>query len=526
MLILLVCSCASAPLNNNVLVLVDDDAITKEDLEYSLRVAHRREDLSSAQSLDVSEYVDKLINEKLIVQEALRMGLESSPAVQKKVDAYILRESVVLLYRDEMTRKVTVTDQEILEEYKKDYERFTLNIIETASESKAADMLEQIKKGADFLETARGQSTFRSNNEDGKVMYIRKRMNDVIGAIVIALQPGEISDVFESGGKYYILKLLNKEAAPDEEFSQYRERIENAIRKEREKQRSSEYVKQLRVTYNVKIERETLDSIDANVEKEEREKLLADERMLVEYDGGSLTVGGFAELLSPNFTKSKEDYLDTLIDRKIVDIEALSRNYPLKDPLKGKLHSYQNQLLRKAFINEAVLKNLAISEKDIEDYFLDHKEEFVKPFYYKNQQITLNTKKEAEDILESLRNGADFSWVAKNKSLDGSAKKGGHMEWKRKGNLPGPVGAIMDDLKPGELSPVLKVDNLFKIIRLTKKTEKEYEKIEAVKKIIHKKIFHEKYDKLYGEYVDQLKEDAQIRMNDEEIKSFKKIFGK
>jgi hypothetical protein len=63
------------------LAFVDGDPVTKGDLEYSLEIAHRREDLSSAKALDISQYVEKLINDRLIIHEARRMGMEEYPAV-------------------------------------------------------------------------------------------------------------------------------------------------------------------------------------------------------------------------------------------------------------------------------------------------------------------------------------------------------------------------------------------------------------------------------------------------------------
>jgi len=52
-----------------------------------------------------------------------------------------------------------------------------------------------------------------------------------------------------------------------------------------------------------------------------------------------------------------------------------------------------------------------------EDYYARHKEDFAKPYWYKIQQITVNTMEDAQDISNSLKSGASFSWLAKRRSL-------------------------------------------------------------------------------------------------------------
>ena len=133
-ILVLLWGCASAPKKDDTLAFVDGDPVTRRDLEYSLEIAHRREDLSTARELNINQYVEKLIDDRLIVHEARRMGIDEYPEVEEKVRDYVLRESVVRLYSEEVLEKVFVTDEEINDYYKTNYERFTLDIIEAGTE--------------------------------------------------------------------------------------------------------------------------------------------------------------------------------------------------------------------------------------------------------------------------------------------------------------------------------------------------------------------------------------------------------
>ncbi len=523
---LILSGCASVLQQKDILAVVDGEPVTESDLEYSLDIAHRRENLSSAGDLNISQYLQKLIDERLIVQEARRMGMEEYPGVQKKIDAYILRESVSRLYDDEIARKVSVSKEDIANYYKENYERLTLGIIEVDSEKDAGEIFGKLKNGEDFMELARKYSTYSHKNSDGKVTLRRNALSASLAKAVSGLNPGEFSDVTASGRKYYILNLIDRQEAPDDELPGISKNIERAIRRQREAERSNEYLRYLREKANVKIDREILASIDPDVKNGEREKRLKDKRPLVELDGTVLTAGEFLAMLPQGYKKPKEKLLDNWINTKVVDMEALSRHYESRPPLKGMLVRYENQVLKNTFIRKVLYPNIKISEKDLKDYYLSHREDFLRPVRYNLQQITLKTRDEAEDTLNSLQNGADFSWLAKKRSTDAAAQNGGDIGWVSGHQLPEPAGKIVDNLRPGEISPILQIDSFYRIIRLQEKTGREVYEFDRVKEAVRRRLFAEKYKELYTGYVDKLKQEAQIKINDNALESFEKIFKK
>ncbi len=523
---LILSGCASISQKRDILAVVDGEPITESDLEYSLDVAHRRENLSSAGDLNISQYLQKLIDERLIIQEARRMGMDAYPEVRKKVDAYILRESVMRLYEDEIASKVTVSEEDIESFYKENYERLSLGIIEVDSEEDAGNILEQLKNGEDFMELARKYSAYSHKNNNGTVTLRRNALSPALAAAVSGLKPGETTGVTRSGRKYYILKLMDRQEAPDDELPRLRKNIERAIRRQREAARGDAYLKHLRDKANLKINREILASIDPSVKGAEREKLLKDKRPLAELDGFVLTAGEFLAMIPQKYTQPVEKILDNWINNKLVDMEALSRHYEKMPPLKGMVVRYRNQVLMNTFIREVLSPNIKISDKDLKDYYLSHREDFLRPVRYNIQQITLKTREEAEDTLRSLQDGADFSWLAKNRSIDEAASGGGNIGWVAAHQLPGPAREIVEKLKPGDISPVLEIKPFYRIIRLQKKTGKEAYEFDRVKEAVRRKVFAEKYRELYAGYVDKLKEGARIKIYNDAVESFEKIFRK
>ena len=517
--------CATVPRETDAIASVDGEAITVEDLIYSLNVSHRVEDLSSAGELDISEFIQRLVDELLVVQEARRMGMEDYPETRKKVDAYVLRESVVRLYNDEILKKVTVSEAELRERFRRDHERFTLSMIAVASQEEAAGILERLTAGEDFGKLAREHSANFSKEGEEKRLK-RKEMSPALEKALIDLTAGEISGVISTGDKsFYIVKLIERQEAAEEEFEHVSNDIKNQLSKIKENKRGDEYLAELRAKADIEIDREVLDSLELGKE-ESRQNSLKDERVLVKVNDTALTAGDFAAGIVPSQINSRERALNSWIDIQVVNDEALRRQYELRSDLKDDLWRYKRQLLKKLFANKVIIPGINISREEVENYYVEHKEDFTKPGRYKIQQITLKTMQDALDALDSLNGGASFSWLAKRSSKDEFSSKGGAAGWQTKKDMPASAAKMIDTIKSGEISPVIEVNDNFRIIMLQEKSEPEFEELGVVMKSIQQRIFRKKYDEIYKGYVDRLKKDSRIEIYEEAVESYKARFRK
>jgi parvulin-like peptidyl-prolyl isomerase len=515
------CGCASFQ-REKILAVVDGEPITEGDLKYSLNISHRKEDLSSAGELNLPQYVQKLVDDRLITDDARRSGMDQYPEVKEAVQAYILRESVVRLYDEEIAQKVSVTEKDVEDYYKKNYELFTLGLIEVQSEEEAGKILERFRKGENFEELARKYSIHPSKKDGGRVVITRNSLSTYIYEAVSQLKPEEISDVIKIMNKYYIARLINRKEAPDEELDKMRGKIEGHIRKQKEKERSDEYLGYLREHANIKIDQKLLSSIKEDIAGVEMEKLLKDTRPLAEVNGTVLTVGDFVTMITPSTRKSSEDVLNNWIDRKVVDYEALRRHYENNADLKEMIYRYENKLLLRAFIKNIIVPGITISDNTLEEYYNEHQKSFINPARFRVQQITVKSMDEAQDVLDNLKNGADFSWLAKRKSTDPAGSNGGDIGWVTKMDLPEPLRDVLDTLNVGDISPITKIDSLYRIIRLQGKTEEKVKEFNEVKNDVYRACFNEQLNSLLDKYVAQLKEGAKIKIYDEEIQALGK----
>lgn len=83
------------------------------------------------------------------------------------------------------------------------------------------------------------------------------------------------------------------------------------------------------------------------------------------------------------------------------------------------------------------------------------------------RHILVKTKPKAEELLEALKMGEDFSELAKNNSECPSKKRGGDLGKFERGKMTKPFERAAFALKPGEISDVVKSDFGYHIIQRT-----------------------------------------------------------
>lgn len=532
--------CAS---DSTILALVNGDPVTEEDLKYTLTVAHRSEEKVAPGMIRMSTYVQKLIDDKLIMQEAYRMGIDRVADVQKALDAYLLRESVVRLHQEEVLRKVSVSEEELRAAYKKDYEQFVLGMIELGTEEEAKSVVEQLRGGGDFKELTKQYSTHAQTKDGSTVTLARRSLSAPLERAVAGLKAGEVSDAVKIDSKYYVLQLQEKREAPDDKFEENRPQLDKTMRKAREKERADEYLRLLRERAPLQIDRELFAAVPAEASGDELERLASDVRPIARLGDAVFTVADLTAMLKQRKThdhgskhpanpsdleKMKENLLNNWIDFKLVDREALSRHYETLPDFKEMVDSYKSQLFKNVFVRNVLIPRVAVTESAVKDYYEKHPEKFLKPVRYRIQQITLKTQEDAEDAAKSLREGADFSWVARRKSgsPDGEAQ-GSEARWIARAGIPEPAQSAIDALKPGETSPVIKLgEDAYTIVLLRERTTSEPEEFPAVREAAQRLYFEDQVKTSLEAYIAELRKDAEIKTCDEVLEAFERQFSK
>ena len=151
------------------------------------------------------------------------------------------------------------------------------------------------------------------------------------------------------------------------------------------------------------------------------------------------------------------DYLQTLVDKDIFLQEALQRGLDEVPEVAGKLKKEKEERMLRALFNKEIAPEIQIEEQELKDYF----ETAEKGREIKLRLIVVDTRAEAEDILQSLEAGGDFAELARTLSRHKStASQGGELDgYLTRNRIPRFLHKYIDSLVVGDLSESVRLPN-------------------------------------------------------------------
>ena len=274
-----------------IIAIVDDELITLKDLKdyaHSTYVGLIARDLPEAQIQEIMESMEtegtnKLIEDKLILSEANKLGLEVreeliDERIEEVEEQYgsaqnlteaLIRSGATLtdlrkMIRDEMKLKyivdhavrsrIYVNPQEVTDYYEKNKEQFgrkelvnleSIFIGSTddpdAASAKANEALKLIEEGGDFTEISEEYSQMPSV---GTVE--RGQLLPLIEEAVFDLEPDETSSLIETDTGIYIFKLTGKSPAEISSLEDVKGTIYDLLFKEKFKTRFMDWLEKLK----------------------------------------------------------------------------------------------------------------------------------------------------------------------------------------------------------------------------------------------------------------------------------------
>ena len=243
----------------------------------------------------------------------------------------------------------------------------------------------------------------------------------------------------------------------------------------------------------------------------------ADQKVLARVSNDVITLKEFNEKIEKlpkqyqEIARSqKRKFLDDIINEELLYKEALKAKVD-KDP---ETQEVIEAAKRKIFISR-ILKNriedrVSVSEENIRKYYDEHSEEFMLPERWRASHILVDTQAEAEEVMERIKQGADFSELARNMSKDATSKQDGDVGYFSKGQLIPEFEKACFELEVGEVSDVVKTQFGYHVIKLTDKKSPEVQDFSNVKSIINKEMEREQKKELFEKMMADLKNEAKI----------------
>jgi len=256
---------------------------------------------------------------------------------------------------------------------------------------------------------------------------------------------------------------------------------------------------------------------------EDVETILPPETILASFNGQTITLGEFDQLWEevPEEYKLQLDksmLLDQMISEKLLMQEAKNMGLEEDNVVLEQIKKMTEQILVQVLIEREILDKVNINDQEVSEYYEQNKESFTEKEQVYLYNILLETEEEAQDVLEQLKAGGDFSEIAKEKSTGPSAAQGGDLGYLTKGTIIPEIEEVVFTLEVEELSEVVKSDYGFHILKITEKKPETVRTLEEVKEEIIQTLLPVKQKDAFDSLLEELKGKAEIEINEEALK--------
>src|SRR5579875_691330 len=187
------------------------------------------------------------------------------------------------------------------------------------------------------------------------------------------------------------------------------------------------------------------------------------------------------------------------------------------------LSETKNQFLTREVVGEEVGRHINITQKEIEDYYNAHKQDFVREEKVYVSEILISTEgkdaagvaaaeKKAKQVAEEAKRGERFTDLARDNSDATTAKEGGALGGYKKGELMKTLEDSVWNLPKGAVTSPIKIATGFEIIKVDDHTKAGLAPLPDVKNEIENALYAPKMQPKVRDYLTQLRKQAFLQI--------------
>ena len=214
---------------------------------------------------------------------------------------------------------------------------------------------------------------------------------------------------------------------------------------------------------------------------------------------------------------ARDEALENAIIHRLLDREALRRGYGEEPELKKKIERFRTSRLINFFSKRVVAPMVSVSDEDVRKHYDANPDKYSEPDMLNLRIMVLKSLTDAENIIQELKDGADFAYIAKSRSEDFSAQKGGDIGWIPSNKIPLEVVSAAKDAKSGDILGPFLFEYGATIFTFNGAKEGKLKPFESVNGDILRTLWETKHDATRQRYIQKLREVVPIEINEEEF---------
>ncbi len=217
-----------------------------------------------------------------------------------------------------------------------------------------------------------------------------------------------------------------------------------------------------------------------------------------------LMIQGMSEL------QRKRELVNKLIADQVVIMEAYKEGIDTQVEADTNFAKQKERLLSRVLYIKEIADKVKVTESEMKQEYRMMQEEV------HTWHILMETKEQADSIYQTLKEGADFAQLAKERSIDPSAKDNagdlGFFSW---GKMVPEFQQVAFKMKEGEISRPVKTTFGWHIIKLIERRKMEQPPYEEAKGVIQSTLEKEKRENRVKEYFQELRKKVGFKINEE-----------
>jgi parvulin-like peptidyl-prolyl isomerase len=508
---------------------VNGETITDVDLKGAFVGKHGGHTVFLGGDTETRRFLDIVINERLLVQEAYTLGLDQDPAVKPQVDAFRDSTSAEHLLKLEIEERSAPTPEEIQAAWDVADQLFVAREIIADTRDEAESIRMNLLQGADFEAMARSCSIAPSRTRGGNLSpFTWGSLSPAVEDVVFDLEPGEISAVFRTPEGWSLLQLVNRlDAARPALDDRVSARIAARLKERKKAKRTEELSEMLWQKYEAEV---LLDDVTPLALSRLLEK--APETVVAEWNGGQLTVKGaftpgelkmFGAFAPGRAAERTGSTLRSAVNTALIRLEAKARKIEEVPAVAEAVDKYEARLMESVLYSKHVLKHVKVEEDEVRAAYEARKEKLLIGEKRRIAHIAVATEKEAKDLHGRIRRGEDFGELVKKYTLDKpSAKTGGDLGWIEKGKVAEKYDVLFTLALNGVGEPLLS-DNGWHILRVTEIQPEHPLSFEEAREKIQSNLLEKKKHDARERWIEKLREAGEIEILDAGVAEFVKL---
>lgn len=537
--------CSKTPREDLVVAVVDVKKITVGDFERISEVMENKY-LPETNDLEGKKQLLKhIINKEVMAIKAEAAGYEHQEAFVNFWKHWKNPFVVAALWEHHVRKKVTVTDEEVDAYFQKMQWEFTIRQLVVPNEEDALEIREQIMAGEDFAEMAKRRSLGPAANEGGFVgSNTIGNMYWWVEDTLYEMEEGDVSQPLRTTSGYALIKVERRRKIVPEQDRAYAEKRVRAIKEKKGMEDlKSKIEKEIEMTWStdaINVAYDALpddiafdDIINYRVTRDNAPKLNIPEEykdmIICQYLDGTFTMRDFEELYEatglpsrPRRQYGREHVMQT-VHRKIFDevlpVYAEQMYGILEIPeIKEQIDKRKEEFIVYMLYQDQVADEVAVTDREIESYYNDHREELVTPEMRDFTICLVSDRSKAQEIMLRARKGEDFGTLVRTHSEDPKVKETqGKTGLVQKGKYPDYDEVAFSLPNEGDVSEPVKAPRGWAVIRVDEIEESKVLTIAEAAKLIRRQLMEEMAEEILLSKLDGWREDYIIEIDEENL---------